>query len=1001
MKHLGLIVITLLLSARASSGLTRDDVLFYAPFDGTTQATIAKGGGEITVPTTATFVEGREGQAVLVGGKGSELTYPTPGNLNPDSGALSMWIKPVGWGKDDTFIRFYFRLHDDREAGKNDSGSFLWLYKFFAYQANWLVQLDSYRRSFHLVRPASSDGGGKVKFVLADGQWGHLLATWSGSQMALYANGQLVGTAYVPTPNLVNQAQKFFVIGGQNRKDEGTQDLAIDDVMILNRPVTPGEAKAIYEKGLASLPVTAPPALDLQAHHQPSHGQIAMTNELVGWTVDDLRGASYQYQILKADETKPLITGSVDATLLRQELFAKVDDLPVGTYAVRVELHKAGRKIAGAECKLDIASKPPWLGNGIGKVESVPAPWEPVQRDGMRLTCWGRTHEWKQTAMPAQITTQGQPLLTRPLAIVARIGGKPVSIARAILTWNSVTPLRAKFTVAGELADIPVRIAGYMDYDGFLWQDVTLGASPTGLSVDHLSLEIAMRPEASTLMNTHQTLICESGATRAISGLMAGSPMIWLGNERGGLQWVAESFKDWNLADKRHMLDVRKGADETLVRITFIDTPTSFAQGSRTISMGLQATPVKPYPADWRRLTMEAFRGSRSGESWSESEPSAIPYWSQWNAITGHRDGGYGYLVANPNTFKQLSAWTARHNRPYLYWNTGQLWAGDEVLRTFPQWGQYQPNCYEYTAVVMRHADPDARDYMIWRCNQLFIDNPELADKVSGYYLDSTGAKWDDDLFTVRGTRDLQQRAYLSLRAKWPQLRLMNHQSGQNLMAQLAFSDTMLTGEHLTMQPELSRDLSYHHIINMDLLRAEYLGRAYGIPFIFLPELARGVDGDEEKTKRVYGPEGIPAVEHLIGMLWAHDVPYLTHYVNPTPMLQAYRVQMAFGWDHDTAFHGYWENSSLVKIKANQSPVVVSMYTHKDKALFVVMNNSDNDAQVELTPNWSEIGVSAVTMLKDAYAAQAQPAVETVIQLDGDSARMTVPARNFRMLTTE
>ena len=167
---------------------------------------------------------------------------------------------------------------------------------------------------------------------------------------------------------------------------------------------------------------------------------------------------------------------------------------------------------------------------------------------------------------------------------------------------------------------------------------------------------------------------------------------------------------------------------------------------------------------------------------------------------------------------------------------------------------------------------------------------------------------------------------------------------------------------------------------------------------VFLPEIARSIGGDTAKIQRVMGPQGIPAIEHLLGMLWVHDIPYTRDEVNDAPMLQAYRTEMAFGWDADTVFQGYWENGQLVQTKADQSPVVTSVFTRKGKALFVVMNNSDAESKIELIPNWNALGMTAPAALADAYAEQAIPAIQTTIPFADGRVRFTVKARNFRAL---
>jgi len=116
-------------------------------------------------------------------------------------------------------------------------------------------------------------------------------------------------------------------------------------------------------------------------------------------------------------------------------------------------------------------------------------------------------------------------------------------------------------------------------------------------------------------------------------------------------------------------------------------------------------------------------------------------------------------------------------------------------------------------------------------------------------------------------------------------------------------------------------------------------------------------------------------------------------------------------------------NEKLVRPKAKQPQVVVSLFTRKGKALFVAMNDSDADAQVEMAPDWQALGVAAPAQLIDAYAEQngrvqehtmvvgpdgqlKQPEAKAKpddtsacnVPLKAGVAAFTVKARNFRVL---
>ena len=92
----------LCLTAHAEPGL-----LFRASFDGTVKAqSCAPDPVEIVGPAP-TFAPGKFGQALVAGAESTLLRYRTDGNLVPQAGSVSLWVKPVNWGVDGCFHSFF------------------------------------------------------------------------------------------------------------------------------------------------------------------------------------------------------------------------------------------------------------------------------------------------------------------------------------------------------------------------------------------------------------------------------------------------------------------------------------------------------------------------------------------------------------------------------------------------------------------------------------------------------------------------------------------------------------------------------------------------------------------------------------------------------------------------------------------------------------------------------------------------------------------------------
>ncbi len=205
--------------------LDSSDLLFYAPFDGSTKAAVAGGNSEQTLGT-AEYVEGIRGQGALVGGETAPLKYQTSGNFNKDQGTMSLWIKPVDWkredGKGHTFLVF------------PGEGPVVQCYLLYNYAVGYTW--------FLIMRP-----GGNNRFIgnfepkWEPGKWHHLVATWKKGEVCTYLDGELQARETEDIPVMEKAAPEFQVGENQNKT-------VFDELMIFNRPLMPSEVKALYQK---------------------------------------------------------------------------------------------------------------------------------------------------------------------------------------------------------------------------------------------------------------------------------------------------------------------------------------------------------------------------------------------------------------------------------------------------------------------------------------------------------------------------------------------------------------------------------------------------------------------------------------------------------------------------------------------------------------------------------------------------------------------------------
>jgi len=87
-----------------------EGMLFYVPFDGTVEASIARGSPSAkSVKGKEVYVGGRKGKALACGEEFAECCYyNVKDNIDPAKGSLELWVKPIDWESSDGKKRHVF-----------------------------------------------------------------------------------------------------------------------------------------------------------------------------------------------------------------------------------------------------------------------------------------------------------------------------------------------------------------------------------------------------------------------------------------------------------------------------------------------------------------------------------------------------------------------------------------------------------------------------------------------------------------------------------------------------------------------------------------------------------------------------------------------------------------------------------------------------------------------------------------------------------------------------
>ncbi len=185
-----------------------EHTLMLCRFDETTSCAT----GETGTAVDLSFGEGRFGQGVVVTGAAT-LTYPTSGNVITSQGTIEFWVRP-SWDGDD---------HQD--------------YAFFETSGGWLNRIRVAKDGANNLRFLAWDGDHEYSLAYSvaawqSGDWHHVAAVWSGDQMWLLVDGQVVDERASLAPNTLGGNLYLGSSKGASQQANAT----IDELRISDAP---------------------------------------------------------------------------------------------------------------------------------------------------------------------------------------------------------------------------------------------------------------------------------------------------------------------------------------------------------------------------------------------------------------------------------------------------------------------------------------------------------------------------------------------------------------------------------------------------------------------------------------------------------------------------------------------------------------------------------------------------------------------------------------------
>lgn len=941
----------------ATWGLAQTAPVITISFDNDLNGATAAGPLVGTPDGKPLLAPGKLGQALKSGPATGYVNYPSA-LLRREAGTVEMWVCPLDWTPAEEFFHVFFDIRG--EGG-------LYLYKY--YQGTDLLML---------ACPHSNGpyGESRARLNWRPGEWHHIAGTWSLDGVRVYVDGQSPNPA-ATAGDLPISLGTTFRLGDHPWHIARTTSSLIDEVRVYDRALSPAHIAAHaqgnfdYRAPLVAQDTVLSYELDLVK------GEVAAHLSTGGADVPDeqLRvklGIVPQGQPLGHAPEQKVFGGQAGGTL------------PLGVtrarhYEVVAQVLKQGTQAFELRRDLTVPDVAAWKGNKLGLEDRVLPPWTPVKVEGGKVSVWDREYDFsRSTDLVEQIKSGGNSLLAGPVRL------------RSGEAKHLVMPLDLIVSAAGTRATVTRKpgtwpsVATWVEYDGLAWFEMS-GELPAGC--DTLTLDIPVRPEIA--MYRHRYV--GDWDTGKVTGLLPEGqgvidhdtfiPFYWLGNNDRGLFWFCESDEFWPNGQSPDAIQVIRGADGTVtLRLNIL------AKGQKLpdhwkLAFGLQATPVKPLPKDWRKWRLQPARGGRDAIVWPEPAADSLKY--------------YGYPeAADPALFKQRVDELHKQGVgavPYLClsylspacpeWPFFRgVWAMGRMDTSSGDVANYGAGFAQASPVGQDYAD-----FIVWKTNEFIKQSG-----IDGLYHDNThpygstvlkagcGYVRGDKVYPtypIMGYRTLYRRMYAVLKSYPRETFSIAHMSGKVTIPILAYEDATLDGEQFRGRVKDS----YLDMLSLDTFRAEYMGRQWGLIPVFLPQFGAEHNAQVEPTRG------------LMALLMLHDTPLWDLVYNTTVADQALGALDEFGYV-DADFIGYFD--SPAPATTDMKDVYVSAYRKGARTLLIVGNVSREDREGTLTLNALCFGG------KLPRQAQDWPAKSPVAMANGRLS-LSVPRLGYRLVVVE
>jgi hypothetical protein len=874
---------------------------------------------------------------------------------------------------------------------------------------NYSLRLDKGRLYFE-----NGDGTASEAIHAAEpfpvGTWQFLAVVFEGPRYFVYQNGKIILEGKVGTP-LTPTRGDIRRIGGWSA---GWFKGDIDEIRLYKRALPQRQLMALFGNSAAT------DSLRMVPSYHYLHKQIVCD---LRCDVTFVGAPEATVTVRDMREEKPIrsLTARLQETSpgsgrWRGEAIISMDGFTGGEYEITTTASApAGETPGKVTTRFAYPDKPPvWVGSREGISDQVIPPFTALRSaktaQGCTVSPWGRTYEFGATPFVSQISSQDAPMLAAPMRLLARVNGADVVWTPGVSQLAGAGDTACRVSQKLEGTSVSANVTTTIESDGLAKIAWALQADKP-VTLDELVVEIPLRSGHARYLNTWPD--STSGAFGGTPGGFAGTsgaltadyasefqPMVWLGDEARGLQWVCESGQNWSVAEPGKAIQIIRRGDEVVLRLNLVTAPVALAAGGkRDYVFGLLPTPVKPVTEDaWDARIVRTIgygqeldlpdmkiNGKPALQHYADKGARAIIVWKWWNVFAYTRPiGGY------EEKFRRLVKECHRYGLKVLPYVGGFLLSqnapeakffGDE-MRVTPGKPYSHGKIGDLPAQVALYACQRGpwQDFLVDGIGRLIDDYD-----VDGVYLDTTTRPLlcDNELhgcgylkpdgsrggvYPVFSVRDNLRRIYTAVRTRKPDGVVDVHPYECMNAPGLAWATTYWNGEQLRANDSILDALP------LERFRAEFMGYNWGVPADLL----------YYKLKNY---------RQSVALAILHDVPVRPEKPADLDAISTlWKVRDEFGVKQ-ARWLPYWSNPDVVK--AETKDCYASLFAHpQGRVLAIVSNLSKEKTDVRLSLNLDKLDLPANVSAKDAVSKAA-------LKIQTGDITINIPPQDYRIIWIE